>query len=290
MKFSIIIPTYNDWERLLKCLKALEKQTLAKGRYEVIVVDNSKTGKVPDRISLPDWVQFVHEPEPGSYSARNKGADKAIGEVLAFTDSDCVPDKHWLAKAEARFDTSTCDLLGGKVKIFQNEEGNKYGFLYERVTAFPQHKNVPKGKGVTANLFIKKSVFDTVGGFRSTLKSGGDWEFTLRCTQKGYEMIYCEEVLVWHPARTLPAILKKQKRMACGGAADIKERYGHSYLRILGSHLIHVPNYKRENMPEELSRSEKIIIYAIDTLKYFYRIVLFSGMMFRFIDPNRVRE
>lgn len=290
MKISVIIPTYNDWERLMKCINALDQQTIQKDKYEVIVVDNSEKGVVPSDIILPDWVQMAHEPVAGSYKARNTGARMATGEILAFTDSDCVPDKNWLTNAINCFRRSTCDLVGGKVQIFQDDEENKYGYLYERVTAFPQHKNVPDGRGVTANLFIKKCVFDKMSGFSSTIKSGGDWEFTLRCTKKGYDMIYCEEVLVLHPARTLPAIFKKQKRMACGGALSVKERHGHSYLRILGSHLIHVPSYKRENMPRELSKGDKAIIYSIDTLKYLYRSLLYGGMFFRLIDPHKVRE
>ena len=290
MKFSVIIPTYNDWERLLKCLKALEKQTIEKDRFEVIVVNNSESGVVPAGINVPNWVKLIHEPEPGSYSARNTGAKKAQGEILAFTDSDCIPAENWLADAENCFKKKSCDLVGGKVKIFQNSEDNKYGYLYERVTAFPQHKNVPKGKGVTANLFVKKSVFNASGGFSSVIKSGGDWEFTLRCTKEGYTMIYCDEILVLHPARTLLSIFKKHRRTTCGGAIDIKEKYGHSYLRILGSHLIHMPNYNRQNMPEGLSRAERTIIYSIDTLKYLYRSLLYSGMFFRILNPDEIRE
>jgi glycosyltransferase involved in cell wall biosynthesis len=290
MKFSVIIPAYNDWKRLMKCLDALHKQSLGRDQYEVIVVDNSETGIIPSNITLPNWVHFFHEPEPGSYKARNTGARKAAGEILAFTDSDCIPHSDWLANAADCFSRSACDLLGGDVKIFQSSADNKYGYLYERITAFPQHIDVPEGRGVTANLFVKKSVFDAAGGFSSTIKSEGDWEFTVRCTDKGYKMIYCGKVLVLHPARTLVNIFNKQKRMSVGGALGVKEKYGHGYLRMLGSHLIHGPNLSRANMPKRLRRGERATIYFIDMLIYFYRTALYSGLALRLVDPNKIRE
>src|SRR5699024_4557240 len=253
-------------------------------------IDNSETGKIPADVSLPDWVQIVHEPNPGSYIARNTGARKARGKILAFTDSDCVPDKNWLANAKNCFSRAACDLIGGKVQIFKDDEQNKYGYLYERINAFPQHKNVPEGKGVTANLFVKRTVFEETGGFSSTIKSGGDWEFTQRCVSKGHEMGYFEEVSVLHPARTLPAIFEKQKRLSCGGALNAKEKFGHSYLRMLGSHLIHGPKYHRENISGELSTGERAAVYSIDILKYTYRALLYSGMFLRLIDPTKIRE
>ncbi|SMO41698.1 glycosyltransferase [Fodinibius sediminis] len=290
MKLSVIIPTYNDWPRLVKCLEALDKQSMPKDRYEVIVVDNSEAGIIPSGIVMPECVKLVHEPKPGSYVARNKGVDEASGQILAFTDSDCIPDEDWLASGEACFDQSTCDLVGGKVKIFQNEAGNKYGYLYESVTAFHQHRHVPEGRGVTANLFVKKSVFDEAGGFSSTIKSGGDWEFTLRCTDMGYDMIYSSDVLVLHPARTLTTIFKKQRRLVCGGAVNAREKYGHSYLRIMGSHLIHAPKIRRDNIPEAMSRVERAVIFAIDITRYLYRTLIYGGLVLRLINPNEVRE
>jgi GT2 family glycosyltransferase len=289
MKFSVIIPTYNDWKRLMSCLIALEQQTIEKDQYEIIVVDNSESGIVPADINLSPKVQLVHEPEPGSYVARNKGAEIAVGEILVFTDSDCIPDKNWLANAKSHFSRSTCDLVGGRVDIFQTENGDKYGYLYERLTAFHQYKNVPVGRGVTANLFIKKSVFKEMGGFDSSVKSGGDWEFTLRCTEMGYRMIYVDDVSVLHPARDLVAIFKKQYRLTCGGALNVKKQYGHSYLRILGSHLLHGLNNKREYMSEP-GRSERVIIFSIDFMKYLYRTIIYGGLLLRLIDPNKVRE
>lgn len=289
MKFSVIVPTYNDWKRLGKCLRALRKQTLPQDNYEIIVVNNSQSEKIPRDFKLPEGVQLLHEPQPGSYVARNKGASVAKGDLLAYTDSDCIPDKNWLVNAEEHFNQSNCDLLGGRVEIFEAQNSGKYGYIYERYTAFPQHYHVPNGRGVTANLFVKKSVFEKVNGFNARMKSGGDWEFTLKCTERGYDMIYGDNVLVLHPARNLTTILKKQYRLTCGGALSVREKYGHSYLRMLGSHVLHGLSRKRDYL-KQTSRSEKAVVFFIDLVNYIYRTVIHSGLVLRLIKPEKVRE
>ena len=290
MKFSIIIPTYNDWSRLLKCLNAVQHQTLDGDDYEIIVVDNNPDGNAPPELILNNRITIVQEAKPGSYAARNKGAQIATGDIFAFTDSDCIPDKDWLKNAAKKFSDLSVDLVGGKVEIFQSEQSNKYGYLYERVTAFPQHIHVPNGKGVTANLFVRSSVFWSVGGFNAEIKSGGDWDFTLRCTEMGYRMIYEENVVVQHPARNLLTIFKKQYRLACGGAVQIKEKYGHGNMRILGSHVLNGMPYKREYGSKNISWREKTIIFLIDLGTYIYRTLIFSGLVVRIINPRKVRE
>lgn len=289
MKFSVIIPTYNDWKRLQKCLLALKEQTFDKDEYEIIVINNNDSNEVPKNFNLPEGVELLHEPQPGSYVARNKGASVAKGDLLAFTDSDCIPDKNWLVNANKYFNRYNCDLLGGRVEIFKAQNSGKYGYIYERYTAFPQHYHVPQGRGVTANLFVKKTIFEKVNGFNARLKSGGDWEFTRKCTEKGGVMIYGDDVLVLHPARNLVTILKKQYRLTCGGALSVREKYGHSYLRMLGSHLLHGLSSKREYL-EKTNRSEKVVVFFIDLFNYIYRTVIHSGLVLGLIKPEKIRE
>ena len=289
MKFSVIIPTYNDWSRLLQCVVALYNQTLPQDQYEIIVVDNSKDGIIPEDVYLPEYVQFVHESKSGSYHARNRGSEVSSGEILAFTDSDCIPDQNWLKNAQKYFD-GVNDLVGGKVEIFRPEGGSKYCFLYERVTAFHQHENVPLGKGITANLFVRKDVFVNMGRFDTSIKSGGDWNFTLRCTEAGHRMGYAENVLIRHPARNLSSIFKKHYRLTCGGALNTKREHGHSYLRMLGSNVKNKFTGDRNKALVLLNGNEKAIVFSIDLMKFVFRTIIYIGMMLRIIDPNKIKE
>ncbi len=90
---SVIIPVYNDAGRLRICLAALHKQTYDSDRYEIIVIDNgSDPSPVMDNLKVEfDNVVYDQELTPGSYAARNKGITIAKGDVIAFTDADCIP-------------------------------------------------------------------------------------------------------------------------------------------------------------------------------------------------------
>src|SRR4051812_31173088 len=96
---SVIVPVFNDADRLSACLDALAEQDYPVELVQVIVVDNGSTDDVGDVLSQRAGVCVLHEPRQGSYSARNAGIAAATGAVLAFTDSDCLPTSRWLSEA-----------------------------------------------------------------------------------------------------------------------------------------------------------------------------------------------
>jgi len=86
---SVIIPVYNDTERLLRCLEALEAQTYPRNRFEVIVVDNGSDVPVADTLNRhAGCAILVTEPRPGGFVARNAGIERASGEILAYINCD----------------------------------------------------------------------------------------------------------------------------------------------------------------------------------------------------------
>ena len=85
---SVIIPVFNDAERLKICLTALEKQTYPQDYYEVIVVDNGSDENLENVVKQFTQAKLAYYPELGSYAARNHGIALAKGEILAFTDAD----------------------------------------------------------------------------------------------------------------------------------------------------------------------------------------------------------
>lgn len=217
---SIVIPVFNDWERLEACLEALERQTYPVDRFEVLVVDNGSDSAVPDGTARYVNVTVLHEPKPGSYAARNRGLASAVGEVLAFTDSDCVPRADWLERGVARLRTTeNPGFVGGKIELFfRNPRRPNAAEIYESVVAFPQEIEVTRGRrSVTANMMTLRSVLDEVGTFDDRLRSGGDLELTRRISDAGFEATYGDDVVVRHPARaSLAELFRKQRRVARG--------------------------------------------------------------------------
>ena len=243
MKFSAIVPTYCDAEQLERCLKALEHQTLASQDYEVIVVNNNADDDLEPLIERFSKASLIVEPKPGSYSARNAGLDIARGEIIAFTDADCIPEPDWLEKGGARLaSTPNCGLVAGNIRLFYRDPNAPNPCeLYEQLFAFPQKQFLEKDHyGATANVFTYRKVIDDVGGFDSELKSGGDLHWGQKVYAAGYAMVYAPEVCINHPARdSIQELHKKLRRVVRGhrnliSEAGASQRGAYTPLRFYG--------------------------------------------------------
>ena len=224
---SVVIPVINDTERLKKCLQALEKQTYPKDRYEIIVVDNGSKEDTEAIVKKFSNAVFAREDYPTLHAARNKGISIAKGEVLAFTDADCIPALDWIEKGVNALENNPgCGLAAGKVEIFfRDPKRPTTAELFEKITAFRQEEYIKKWHfAAPANAFTLKSVVDKVGSFDGTLKSGADVEWGSRIFKTGYRQIYARDVCVQHPARqTLKQVLSKHTRVV-GGLYDIRKK------------------------------------------------------------------
>jgi len=220
---SVIIPAYNDSDRLALCLEALESQTYPAEAYEVLVVDN---GSQPPVTLLPEaypHARLLVEPQAGSYTARNTGLDAAQGEVIGFTDADCIPMPDWIAQGVKSLAANPgCGLVGGQIVLFAQDEAHPTASeLYEMVTSFRVETFVTRYHfSPTANVFTRRDVFERVGRFNSNLKSGGDFEWGYRVYQAGLPLVYADDVCVRHPARhDYDALRRKALRVVAGDFA-----------------------------------------------------------------------
>ena len=222
---TVIIPTYKDWARLQLCLNTLSKQSYPAEYIEIIVVNNDANEEGSQHIHLPRNAILMKEAAPGSYAARNAALKIAKGEVIAFTDSDCLPSDNWIVEAVKVFEENAeAQRVTGPVNIFKELNGGWLAWKFESVTAFNQQYNVKSGVSVTANLFVKRHVFNTVGHFNASLFSGGDVEWNKRATQAGIGLLYMPKVLVMHPARlSMRALVTKSRRVLGGGFVRAKK-------------------------------------------------------------------
>ena len=92
---SVIVPAYNAEKTIKGCLEALLNQDY-NGNYEIIMVDDGSTDSTADIILSYKTVRLIKQPNAGPAAARNKGASEAKGEIILFTDSDCVPERDWI--------------------------------------------------------------------------------------------------------------------------------------------------------------------------------------------------
>ena len=201
---SIIIPVYNNPKGLRDCLDALQKQTYPSSRFEIVVADNGSDDDIAPLVSSFPNAILCRESRPGSYAARNTAVKSANGLILAFTDSDCIPEPNWIAAGvDALATRPMVDLIGDEIEVFVRDPGRPNPIeTHQLVKGFYQERAVrEEGRSTTANLFTYREVFDKVGPFRDDLQSGGDGDWCHRARDAGYAIEVAAAPLVLHAAR-----------------------------------------------------------------------------------------
>ncbi|MGM0506586.1 MAG: glycosyltransferase [Bacteroidota bacterium] len=280
---SVIIPVYRDWERLQSCLDALEAQRYPKDRLELLVINNDPGDDSPfepDSVNL----RLLDEAVPGSYAARNRGIREATGDILAFTDSDCIPDVDWIKSGvTALLENPSIHRVAGRVELFFRSDRLNWVEIYEKAFAFPQEEYVRSEKfGVTANMFAWRDVFEKVGYFNPDLYSGGDLEWGQRADRHGYRISYAENAVVRHPARTKISDLLRKNRRAMGGWY----RRNRSNRRAVSSIMIRlllppVQGGKRVCKNSNLRVREKLIAIAVYCVLKLHSFITIFKLLFQ---------
>lgn len=293
MDISVIVPVYRDWNRLALCLESLSNQ-LNDGtyNYDVFVVNNDPHDDVPIdiRMKFPCFI-FLTEGKPGSYAARNKALAICSGELIAFTDSDCIPKNDWLitAKNYLLFNKEY-DRVGGSIEMLLSGGRPSLAEIYEKIYAFRQKAYIlNKGVSVTANLIVRRSVLDKIGLFNDDLMSGGDFEWGERAANSDINIGYCEELVVMHPARSKMSQLILKTRREAGGVFNVTNPSFSQFLFQILLGLLPPLNSAFEVMTSrKFSVLEKIVGFAI---RYFLRLVVTYEtilLYFKVKSPERV--
>jgi len=198
--FTVIVPNLNS-PFIDQTIQALEQQSFSRDNYQVIVVGMDNYGLVRES----DVVYFDRCEHPLSPAqARNRGARKAQGEILAFTDADCIPNIDWLAVLADRFADPNVAVVGGGVGF----DTYNYWTLADNLSMFYEylaaHQPGERRQLPSLNLSIRHKVFDEIGGFdeRYPRPSGEDADLTIRLRKLGYRLYFePRAIVVHHPPR-----------------------------------------------------------------------------------------
>ena len=212
VRVSVVVPHYQDPASLDACLTALTAQTFAKTDYEIVVADNaSPIGVAAVEQVIAGRARLTVATEKGAGPARNAGVAASLGELLAFTDCDCVPEPGWLAAGIAAL--AKVPLIGGRMTVSTTADPSG-AEIFETLFAFDNEDYVArKGFTVTANLFCARATFDAVGPFRTGVSEDTEWCWRVR--DRGFAIAYAPDATVAHPARPdWPSLVKKWGRLS----------------------------------------------------------------------------
>lgn len=217
---SVIIPAYNASATIGKTLEALSKQNCSQA-FEVIVVDDGSSDNTESIVRSFTSVLYVRQANAGPASARNHGAQLAQGEILAFTDSDCIPHEDWVSKLMEGFVAQQVGVVSGSYGI-ANSVSCLARCVYKEIiwrhnVLMPDY---PNAFG-SYNFCVRKNVFDAVGGFNTAYRraSGEDNDLSYKIIRLGSRIYFQRKALVDHYH---PSLLVKY----------LKEQFRHGFWRV----------------------------------------------------------
>ncbi len=220
---SVIIPARNSQESIRLLLDSLSRADYPAAKLEVLVIDNGSTDQTRKVVEEYPAVKLLEEISiRSSYAARNRGIEQARGEILAFTDADCIVTAGWISNGVRAIAGGSADLVGGRVEFFLSS-GMPAAEIFDAASHMHSEDLVATGKGAaTANLFVNAAVFRRIGAFPQSVRSGGDMIWTRLALSKGYRLAYAPDAIVRHPARNMHELLRKAFRVGLGSPQIVR--------------------------------------------------------------------
>jgi glycosyltransferase involved in cell wall biosynthesis len=217
-RISVVIPTYRRPELLRRCLEAIRQQHCPDCSFEVLVVSDGPDAATASLVSelsqrFPDF-PLNYRPLPakrGPAAARNYGWKHGSGELVVFTDDDCIPAASWIDAYWSAYQLRNKRFIGftGKVEVPVPERPTDY------------QKNVAHlstAEFITANCACSRAALELVGGFDEDFPIAWreDSELQFKLLKENLPIVYVNEALVCHPARAASwgtSIRDQQKSM-----------------------------------------------------------------------------
>jgi glycosyltransferase involved in cell wall biosynthesis len=200
-RVSVVVIVLNGVKTIGECLDSLVLQTYPHEYYEILVVDNGSTDGT-QKIVTQYPVKLIFQPIRGYAPARNAGVKAANGDVVAFTDADCVVELDWLEKLMKPFDDPRIGLTGGHIAAYPSREPTYVEKFIEEAKFIKEPKTI--GKGIishltTANVAYRKKYISQANFFNEKLLSCEDVDISRTIqVELGLQAIYVPEAIIYH--------------------------------------------------------------------------------------------
>lgn len=201
-KISVVIPARNASDIIGECLLLLLNQSklVYKRDYEIILVDDGSEDNTVE-VSNKYGIQVISQKHAGPSAARNNGVKVSRGDIIVFTDADCIASPDWLFQLTQPL-ISNNEIIGVKGAYRTNENGviprfvqQEFEYKYQRM------KNQKLIDFIdTYSAAYRKNIFMENGGFDEIfpVPSVEDQELSYRLARKGYHMVFQPSAIVYH--------------------------------------------------------------------------------------------
>jgi len=194
---SVIIPARNEASRIESCLTALTSQD-STAEFEIIVVDNGSTDET-SALASAFSVTVVHEPRVGRAIARNTGIRAARGNILAFTDADCVPCRSWLRELLIGRDDPEYGCFVGEIVPLEPVNAVARYIHERRLICQLRLLSQSPPVAATGSIAYRRSVFDEIGMFDEAFAFGEDGDLFWRMVRsERFRYRYNPKAIVGH--------------------------------------------------------------------------------------------
>lgn len=213
MLITVVVPTYRRPALLNRCIKALLAQRFDKNQFEIIVVSDGPDAET--QTMLNNWagydlpvLKFMPLPQKkGPAAARNYGWQNANGQIIVFTDDDCIPDSHWLSEIAKHCHTNEDVAITGKVIVPISEEPTDYELNISHLET---------ADFITANCACTKTALIKAGGFdeRFSMAWREDSDLHFKLMNNAIPIKKVKTAMVTHPVREAAwgVSIKEQKK------------------------------------------------------------------------------
>jgi O-antigen biosynthesis protein len=211
-KVSVIVCAYNGERTMDPCLASLE--TLNYPNYEVVVVNDGSTDRTREIAERYAYIRLINQENQGLSAARNVGLRAATGDIIAYTDCDCMADPDWLTHLVARFLSSDFGAVGGPNLpppdsslvancVAVSPGGPTHVLLDDEVA-----EHIPG-----CNMAFRREALEAIHGFDPVFRAAGDdVDLCWRLQNKGYKIGFSAAAVVWHFRRnTVRDYIKQQQ-------------------------------------------------------------------------------
>lgn len=186
---TVVVPCRNEEDALRACLSSLLAQEPPAPRHEIIVVDGGSTDGTA-RLAERMGVKLLHDGANGPSGARNIGIRHARGDIVAFTDADCVPSSDWLTRIAEVF--AEDERVAGVAGALRMPRETFLGRLED-----DEARALYRGF-ITSNVAYRRDVLLGLGGFDESLQCAEDYDLAWRALDAGYRVVHDPRPVVMH--------------------------------------------------------------------------------------------